>query len=185
MDAFESLIATLLRRQGYWVETSFKVELTKAEKRKIGRPSSPRWELDLVAYKGDANEILAVECKSFLDSPGVKIRDNEFYPSKRYKLFTDVVLRRMVLRRLAHQLIERGSCRKDPAITLCLAAGNIANQASRDWITKRFRKMSWRLFDPAWIREELVTASSSSYENEVSLVVAKILTRNGGGQEVD
>jgi len=50
MNAFEALIALLLRRQGYWVQTSFKVKLTKAEKRRIGRPSSPRWELDLVAY---------------------------------------------------------------------------------------------------------------------------------------
>ena len=162
MDAFESLVATLLRRQGYWAETSFKVELSKAEKRRIGRPSSPPWELDLVAYRGDANEILVVECKSFLDSPGVRARDNEFYPPSRYKLFTDAALRRVVLRRLARQLTERGSCREDPTITLCLAAGNIANQASHEWIARRFKRMGWRLFDPAWIRGELIAASKSS-----------------------
>ena len=67
MDAFESLVSLLLRRDGYWTATSVKVELTKMQKRAIGRPSSPRWEIDLVAYKPATNELLAVECKSFLD----------------------------------------------------------------------------------------------------------------------
>jgi len=66
MDAFESVIALLLRQEGYWVIPSFKVEITREEKRKIGRPSSPRWEIDLVAYQGATNEVLAVECKSYL-----------------------------------------------------------------------------------------------------------------------
>ena len=72
MDAFESVIAGILQRQGFWTLTSFKVELTKAEKRTIGRPSSPRWELDVVAYRGRDNELRIVECKSFLDSIGVQ-----------------------------------------------------------------------------------------------------------------
>ena len=72
MDAFETVVASILQRQGYWTLTSVKVELTKAEKVKIGRHSSPRWELDVVAYRGKGNEVLAVECKSFLDSPGVE-----------------------------------------------------------------------------------------------------------------
>jgi hypothetical protein len=66
MDAFENLIAMLLRRDGYWTTTSVKVELTKDEKKSINRPSNPRWEIDVVAYKGATNQILAVECKSYL-----------------------------------------------------------------------------------------------------------------------
>jgi hypothetical protein len=65
VDAFESLVSMLLRRQGYWTAQSVKVGLTKAEKRLIGRHSSPRWEIDLVAYKGSTNALLAVECKSY------------------------------------------------------------------------------------------------------------------------
>ena len=42
MDSFEEVIAAILQRKGYWTQTSVKVELTKAEKRKIGRDSSPR-----------------------------------------------------------------------------------------------------------------------------------------------
>ena len=74
MDSFESVIASLLERDGFWVRSSVKVELSKAEKRFIGRASSPRWELDLVAFKGKTNELWIVECKSFLDSRGVDIR---------------------------------------------------------------------------------------------------------------
>src|SRR3990167_7524540 len=74
MDSFETLVGSLLEKDGFWVRTSVKVELTPEEKRKIGRPSSPRWELDLVAYKAKSNELLVVECKSFLDSPGVRAR---------------------------------------------------------------------------------------------------------------
>ncbi len=80
MNAFESLVEMLLRRQGYWTRTCFKVELTADEKRAIGKHSSPRWELDVVAYKGQTNEVLAVECKSFLDSRGVMFRDGAFEP---------------------------------------------------------------------------------------------------------
>ena len=40
MDAFETVIASILQRQGYWTLTSVKVELTKAEKRPNGISSS-------------------------------------------------------------------------------------------------------------------------------------------------
>ena len=49
MDAFEQVVAEILWMEGYWVRTSVKVELTKAEKYLIGLPSAPRWELDIVA----------------------------------------------------------------------------------------------------------------------------------------
>ncbi len=80
MDAFESLISMLLRHEGYWTTPSFKVELTPADKAKIGRESSPRWEIDLVAYKPSTDELLAVECKSLLDSTGVVFRNGKFDP---------------------------------------------------------------------------------------------------------
>jgi hypothetical protein len=83
----------LLRHDGYWTTPSFNVDLTKEEKRRIGSASSPRWELDVVAYKGSTNEVLAIECKSFLDSTGVILRKGMFEPETRYKLFTDDALR--------------------------------------------------------------------------------------------
>lgn len=80
MDAFESLVSMLLRHQGYWTTPSFKVELTKDEKVQIGRPSSPRWELDLIAYEASKNEVGAIECKSLLDSRGVHFLRGSILP---------------------------------------------------------------------------------------------------------
>jgi hypothetical protein len=40
VDAFEQLVSEILWMEGYWVQSSVKVELTKEEKREIGRPSA-------------------------------------------------------------------------------------------------------------------------------------------------
>jgi hypothetical protein len=178
MDAFESLVSMLLRHQGYWTIPSFKVELTKDEKRKIGRASSPRWELDLVAYKGSTNEILAVECKSLLDSRGVTFRQGQFEPEERYKLFTDRVLRSIVLKRLAKQLRETGACAASPKIKLCLAVAKIASRSDPDALLRHFKRNGWLLFDPEWVRIQLRAAAKRGYENDVAFVVSKLLLRN-------
>lgn len=73
MDYFESIIKTLLESESYWVRQSFKVNLTKEEKRNVGKHTIPRPEIDLLAYKPNQNKILAIEVKSFLYSSGVKI----------------------------------------------------------------------------------------------------------------
>jgi len=178
MDAFESLVSMLLRHDGYWTIPSFKVNLTKDEKRRIGRHSSPRWELDLVAYKGSTNQILAVECKSFLDSTGVTFRNGKFEPEDRYKLFNDKVLRFVVFKRLVKQLLESGSCASSPKVTLCLAIGKMANRSDGQSLERHFKIRGWRLFDVEWIRQRLRVASQRGYENDVAFVVSKILLRD-------
>ncbi len=177
MDAFESLVSMLLRHQGYWTTPSFKVELTKAEKVKIDRESSPRWEIDLVAYKGSTNEVLAVECKSLLDSRGVTFRNGKFEPEERYKLFTDKILRSVVLKRLGKQLQETGACAKFPRIKLCLAIGKIASKSDPDDLERHFKRNRWLLFDPEWVRVQLRNAATRGYENDVAFVVSKLLLR--------
>jgi hypothetical protein len=177
MDAFESVVSMLLRCDGYWTIPSFKVELTKEEKREIGKHSAPRWELDLVAYHGLTNKVLAVECKSLLDSTGVMFRGGQFEPPKRYKLFVDDILRRVVLNRLARQLEETQACRPGPEVQLCLAAGRIANQSDRQEMNEHFAAYGWQLFDREWIKTRLERAAKSSYENDVSFVVMKLLLR--------
>jgi hypothetical protein len=177
MDAFENLIAMLLKRQGYWTIPCFKVELSKEEKRQIDRPSSPRWELDLVAYKGSINEIMAVECKSYLDSRGVVFRNGSFEPVSRYKLFTDEALRNVVLSHLVIQLQEIGAIADSPKVTLCLAAGKLASVTKRDELAQRFESQDWKLFDPQWIRDRLQQIGNASYENDMAYIVAKMLLR--------
>jgi hypothetical protein len=90
MDSFEAVVAAILQRRGYWAQTSVKVELTTEQKQAVGRRCSPRWELDVVGYKAPSNELLVLECKSLLDSPGVPCSAfNGTNPKKqkRYKLF--------------------------------------------------------------------------------------------------
>lgn len=181
MDSFESVVATILERDGYWVKSTFKVELTKEEKREIGRPSSPRWELDLVAYKGSTNKLLVVECKSYLDSPGVRCRGvdgSNPNDAKRYKLFNDDTLRRVVFKRLTKQLEESGACDQSPTIVLALAAGKIATEDDRIKLQQYFDTNGWILFDSIWLKDKLKKISKDGYENAVASVVAKLLVRH-------
>lgn len=178
MDSFESIVKTIFESRGYWVQSSYKVCLTKEEKREIGKPSSPRRELDLVAYKGSTNEILAIECKSFLDSPGVQIQSfTGGKGSDKYKMFNEDKLREVVFRRMKIQLIEDGLCKANPKIKLCLATGKVTTQRDRDELEKHFSQKGWHLYSDKWIKENLLRLSESGYENEVSIVATKILSR--------
>jgi len=180
MDSFETLVGSFLEKEGFWVRTNVKVDLKPNEKRKIGRPSSPRWELDLIAYKAKPNELLVVECKSFLDSPGVRARGldgTDTKEAKRYKLFNDNVLRKVVLRGLVKQLVASGSCAPSPSVKLCLAVGKVASEPDRDKIKSLFERNGWVFLDDSWLRKKLLSMSNSGYENEVASVVAKILLR--------
>lgn len=44
MEASEQVVASLLKRDGFWVRSWVKVDLTKEEKRKIGRHSADNRE---------------------------------------------------------------------------------------------------------------------------------------------
>jgi hypothetical protein len=180
MDSFEKLVGSLFEKDGYWVRTSVKVELTAKEKRKIGRPSSPRWELDVVAYKGKSNELLVVECKSFLDSHGVRacsLDGTDAKKEKHYKLFNDNVLRKTVFGRLKKQLVSTGYCASSPSVKLCLVAGKVASETDRGKIKNLLERKGWGFFDDNWLKDKLLAVSNSGYENEIASVVAKILLR--------
>lgn len=180
MDAFESVVSEILWRDGYWVQTSFKVELTKDEKIAIDRPSSPRWELDVVGFSGRRNEVLVVECKSYLDSPGVAFRafdgsDKSF--AGRFKLFNDPRLRDVVFNRLKDQLFDAGLVSKNPSVRLALVCGKIVRERDRDLLREHFERNGWLLWDDAWLKERLRTMSQGGYENSPVAVVSKLLLR--------
>lgn len=179
LDAFESVIASLLERDGFWVRSSVKVELTKAEKKLIGRASSPRWEIDLVAYKVKTNELWIVECKSYLDSGGVSM--NAFNSSNhnfanRFKLFNEKNLFGIVKKRLCGQLLQRGACRPNPKVKLVLAAGHIVKK-HRKRISEIFKKNGWLLWDEKELRDRLFELSVEGYDNTVASVVSKMILR--------
>ncbi|OSI79522.1 hypothetical protein [Bradyrhizobium canariense] len=180
MDSFEQVIAEILWREGYWVRTSVKVELTKEEKRQIQLPSAPRWELDVVAYKAQQNSLLVVECKSYLDSPGVKMHGFDGSNEKaagRFKLFNKSNVRDVVFNRLRTQLAEIGACSPSPSVTLCLACGRIASERDRSKLKEHFAEQGWQFWDEFWLRDRLKSMAAGGYENQVSAVVSKLLLR--------
>lgn len=180
MNAFEQLVAKLLERDGYWVKINYKVSLTKEEKKKISIPSSPRWEVDMIAYKGETNELVVVECKSYLDSQGVNVAHFDGDPDNkndRYKLFNRHILREVVFSRLTHQLEEQGLCRKGVKPRLCLAAGKIYAKRHKE-LHDLFEQRGWLLLDDKTIARKIKKLSETRYENEVAFVTAKLLLRN-------
>lgn len=180
MDAFEQLVGDALWSEGCWTQTEVKIELTKEEKRQIGRPSSPRWELDVVGYAPTTNTLRIIECKSYLDSSGVAARDlmaPDAPGATRYKLFTDTRLREVVLNRLALQFSAQNACQPNPRVTLGLACGRFKSEADRSAIRAYFAASGWELLDDEWLRSHLKRMARGSYENKTSAVVAKLLLR--------
>ena len=149
MDAFEELVAEILRADGYWVQRGYKIELTTAEKRALDNHSMPRPELDLVAYKPARNELLALECKSYLDSTGVHVRDlmPDGRLQNRYKMFTKEPLRTVVLAKLVDQLAEASMIVGTPTPQLGLVYGRAVPSAEPQ-LKALFEANEWLLFDP-------------------------------------
>ncbi len=179
MDAFEQVVKTVLEGEGWWVQQGFKVELTKEEKVKVDRPSSPRWEIDLVAYKPGSNQIMAVECKSYLDSFGVRAKDlvdSEVRTTSYYKLFIEANLRSVVLSRLKEQLVHMGLALDNSSVTLALAAGKFWSPTDRAQLHERFQERGWRLIDDIEIRKGVLGLASRGYEDNVATIIAKLMS---------
>jgi hypothetical protein len=179
MDYFESIISTLLEAEGYWVRKSFKVNVTKEEKRQIGKHSIPRPEIDLLALSFSKNEILAFEVKSFLDSPGVKIdhlKEEHDVPEGRYKLFTSERYRSIVLSRLRQDLTDCDMANPDTKIFLGLAAGKVY-QGQSEAIRELMSGKKWVFWSPEDIKRKVKALAERGYENDPAIITAKILMR--------
>ena len=177
MDAFEQLASELFFRKGYWVQNSVKVDLSKEEKIAIGRPSSPRWEIDLVAYSGGLNRLMALECKSFLDSSGVSLADFQSESaSTRYKLFREEKTRTVVLNRMKSDLVKDGFVPGNCEVQFGLVAAKVRPK-DLEALPGYFAERGWCFYGPNWIKAEVKRLADSGYSNDVSAVVAKILLR--------
>lgn len=180
MDAFEDLVARLLRREGYWTRQNYRVNITKPDKASLGRPSLPRPELDILAYRVGDNRLALVECKSYLDSGGVHIdafnNKNEVF-KRRFKMFTDPALRELVTARLVEQVVAEGLTLPDPTVEYWLVAGKIA-KGSLDAVTTHFASQvptPWVLKGREWIRTGLLAMAGEGYEDDVVTMAAKLL----------
>jgi hypothetical protein len=112
--------------------------------------------------------------------PGVKLHGfdgSNDKSAKRFKLFTENKLRRVVLNRLRLQFAESGACRANAEVKLGLACGRIASDKDRADLHKHFARKGWELWDEPWLRDRLQRISDQGYENQVSAVVAKLLLR--------
>lgn len=183
MHAFEQIVARLLEAEGYWTRVGFYVDLTKDEKREAGKPSMPRPQIDVIAFNPKANELLLIECKSFLDSRGVMLSgfhgkaDTE---KDVYKLFNRIRLRTIVTRAIVRQLRRDGLVTGRPHVRLGLVAGKVYSNdeaALRDLFAAR----GWIFIGPREVAEKLRTFAERGYEDDVATIVTKILERNSAG----
>ena len=179
VDHFESIVCDLLEASGYWVRRSFKVDLTKAEKRQVGRPSMPRPEIDILAYRREQDQLLVLEAKSFLDSPGVSLdhlKETHDEPTGRYKLFTCQNYREVVFERLRIELINFGMISNRTRLALGLAAGKVHRRES-DQLKAFMHSQGWYFLSPEDIRQQVMRFSELGYENNPAVITAKILLR--------
>jgi hypothetical protein len=176
---FEAIIRTLLEADHYWVQSSFKVDLTLEEKHQIGKHAMPRAEIDLLALDFAKNEVLVVEAKSFLDSPGVRLEElakEHDIPDGRYKLFTSTRYRTIVFNRLHLQLCKHGMANADTKISLVFAAGNVYKDETAA-IQELFLTKDFVLWSPSDIKDKVTALAKRGYENDPAIITAKILLR--------
>jgi hypothetical protein len=180
MNSFESIVAGLFRAEGFWTAIGYRVELTKEQKRKIGKPSLARPEIDILAYKGKENQLIWIECKSYLDSPGVRYKhftnssDSGF---QRFKVFNDPPYRRVISQALIDQATESGLTRPKPKLKYCLVAGKAGTDSDKRKIADMFIKKGWVFHDIDWIREQLKKLATSRYEDDITMMLAKIIQK--------
>jgi hypothetical protein len=180
MDAFEHVVSLMLQERGYWTRIGYKVELPKDVKKRLGNPSMPRVEVDVLAFSPIRKEVLVVECKSYLDSPGVTADDFDFRDEDKggkYKLFNKARLREAVLKQLVTQLAKEELCAEQASVHLCLAAGKI-RRGNEDRLSILFRENGWRLYGPIDVAQAVRKLADKGYDNDVATVVAKILERS-------
>ncbi len=180
MNAFEEIVAGLLWQEGYWVNIGYKINLSKVKKTEIGKYSMPRPEIDILAYRVCDNLLLWVECKSYLDSRGVKFQaltGEDVASAERFKIFTKPEYRRIVTEELIKQVEETKLTLPNPSVGYCLVTGRIATDYDREKLHKHFTERGWILYDESWIKKGLERLSKSGYEDDVAIIVAKLFSR--------
>jgi hypothetical protein len=170
--------------------------LRPEDKEEIERPSTPRPEIDILAYTPcgnmdmkppphrsllvEQNTLLWVECKSFLDSKGVafwgNVKDASNRGASRFKIFTDERYRRVVSNRLLNQVVQEGLTLPQPTLRYCLFAGHTYPK-TRNQLREHFQQQRWILCDEEAIREQVGALATQPYENDVAMIVAKLFEK--------
>lgn len=179
MDPFEIIISKFLQEKNYWVRSLVKVPFSKTDKRKIKNPTIPTPEIDIIAYNFKQNELLLVECKSLLDSKGIRfnslIGKNQKFKSK-YKLFNSSLYRNRLTKIIRMQYIKSGLINDQTTINYALAAGKIYSK-DKVKFDVYFKKRGWLFFSPNEIKDSIVEYSKKSYENDLIVMLTKLILR--------
>ena len=177
MDAFEQIVGKLLEEDSYWVRQSVKVDLTKEEKKLIGKPTSPRPEIDIIALNANKNIILLLEIKSYLDSAGVvlsQVQDENEDQQGGYKLLTSSKYRKVIEERLVTDWVTKGIIKAKPKVMYGLVAGKVYQNKEvelRDYCKKK----KFFFWGPTDIKQKIKLLANKGYENHPVTIAVKIL----------
>lgn len=181
MDAFETIAARFFEVQGFWTRVGVKVEITKPEKVAVNNKSMPRPEIDVIAWKPSTNQLLIIECKSYLDSTGVRVEHlhgQEDFENDKFKLFNRAALRGLIVTALVRQLRADGLIiGPDPAVQFVLIAGKIYSDHEAK-VRARCEECGWRLITPSELAQGVRRFAKRGYEKDVITIVTKLLERN-------
>ena len=181
MDAFETIAARFFEVQGFWTRIGVKVEITKQEKVALNNKSMPRPEIDVIAWKPSTNQLLIIECKSYLDSTGVRLEHlhgQDDVENDKFKLFNRAPLRALIVTALVRQLRDEGLIiGADPTVQFVLIAGKIYSDHEAK-VRARCEECAWRLISPSELAQGVRKFAKRGYENDVITIVTKLLERN-------
>lgn len=179
MNASEQLLAELVEVEGWASFPCYRVEITAAEKRKIGQLTLPTPEIDVVAIKHD--RVAWVESKTYMDSRGVQAKTlaDGYSGPGRVRVFNDPTYRKVVTGALLRQLRANGSIGDtDPIVEYWFAAWKFSNKKSEKAARALFDEKGWRLLGPPWFLAQLQRLAETSYRDSTAALVAKLLLRN-------
>ncbi len=139
----------------------------------------PDLEIDVLAYKAKTNELIWIECKSYLDSTGVRFEDllPDGKNASRYKIFTDKNRREIASDALKTQLVNEGFANPNLTVKHWLVAGKVVSK-DQEKLEKHFVDQGWELKNHEWLLTELKEISKGSWDDNVASTVAKLFYPN-------
>ncbi|HEX6642587.1 MAG TPA: hypothetical protein VF215_15820, partial [Thermoanaerobaculia bacterium] len=142
-----------------------------------------RPEIDVVAWKPSTNQLLIIECKSYLDSTGVRaehLHGDDAVENDKFKLFNRAPLREMIVMALIRQLPAEGLIiGGDPTVQFVLIAGKIYSKHEAK-VRAKCDEEGWRLITPTELANGVRQFANRGYENDVITIVTKLLERHPG-----
>lgn len=176
MNPFENVVAKLLEQSGYWVRQNYRVNLSVPDKIALGSKNMPRPEIDVLAWSARDEELLIIECKSYLDSAGVGLWAFD-QSSRAIRLFADSTYRALITKRLLAQMKqEKLLPGKKPKVTYGLVCGQMVEKEKSE-VEALFKKNHWWLWTPDDVRRNLARLGKVPYENDLVTMMVKLLLR--------